>query len=388
MRRVVKLGALVFLALMLLATMPSVGLARIRAAKLGDLVGNSDLIVVGRVESTRLTRPALWRRVTLTASLGVFATGAFLMLRRKRKTLAAVLVCISLLGLLECSTPCATYSTVADLSVSRIVQGQLTDGEITIWYGGGIPCDETDLDVGQEYLLFLKRLSSGYTVSWYQFSVWTYRSGYVQRNPWAGTGMRIAGSFSIYFTGSEVSFAFPSPLLSSPSCPSDTKKYRDRLLPGLLPIFRARRTLDQLSTDCYPVGIPKFIPELLGCRRVDVACKPMSVGRWVMCVRNRWDLVPGDVVSRPFVPDSDTFVPTPSTWRAGCTPLKEKPIEIRQPSTCPSSIGESGVGQLPRTRKSLGGGPSSPFASPTVKLSAVRVDASILTPRSDHVFCG
>ncbi len=187
MRRVVKLGALVILALMLLATMPGVGLARIRAAKLEDLVGNSDLIVVGRVESTRLTRPALWRRVTLTASLGVFATGALLMLRRKRKTVAAVLVCIGLLGLLEFSTPCATYSTVADLSVSRIVQGQLTDGEITIWYGGSIPCDETDLDVGQEYLLFLKRLSSGYTVSWYQFSVWTYRSGYVQRNPWAIT---------------------------------------------------------------------------------------------------------------------------------------------------------------------------------------------------------
>lgn len=187
MRRVVKLGALVFLALMLLATMPGVGLARIRAAKLEDLVGNSDLIVVGRVESTRLTRPARWRRVTLTASLGVFATGALLMLRRKRKTVAAVLVCIGLLGLLEFSTPCAMYSTVANLSVSRIVQGQLTDGEITIWYGGSIPCDETDLDVGQEYLLFLKRLSSGYTVSWYQFSVWTYRSGYVQRNPWAIT---------------------------------------------------------------------------------------------------------------------------------------------------------------------------------------------------------
>ena len=101
MRRVVKLGALVFLALMLLATMPRVGLARIRAAKLEDLVGNSDLIVVGKVESTRLTRPALWRRVALTASLGVFATGVLLMLRKKRKTLAAVLVCISLLGLLE-----------------------------------------------------------------------------------------------------------------------------------------------------------------------------------------------------------------------------------------------------------------------------------------------
>ena len=181
-----KLGALVILALMLLATMPGVGLARIRAAKLEDLVGNSDLIVVGRVESTRLTRPATWQRVTLTASLGVFATGALLMLHRKRKTVAAVLVCIGLLGLFRVQYSVReTYSTVADLSVSRIVQGQLTDGEITIWYGGSIRCDETDLDVGQEYLLFLKRLSSGYTVSWYQFSVWTYRSGYVQRNPWA-----------------------------------------------------------------------------------------------------------------------------------------------------------------------------------------------------------
>jgi hypothetical protein len=31
--------------------------------------------------------------------------------------------------------------------------------------------------------------------------------------PLFGTGMRIAGSFRIYFTGSEVSFAFPSRLL-------------------------------------------------------------------------------------------------------------------------------------------------------------------------------
>lgn len=40
-------------------------------------------------------------------------------------------------------------------------------------------------------------------------------AGWVNREQQAaiGTGMRIAGAFSIYFTGSEVSFAFPSPLL-------------------------------------------------------------------------------------------------------------------------------------------------------------------------------
>jgi hypothetical protein len=46
--------------------------------------------------------------------------------------------------------------------------------------------------------------------------------------------MRIAGTFGIYFTGSEVSFACPSCLLWSPFCPSDAKKYLNRFLPGLL----------------------------------------------------------------------------------------------------------------------------------------------------------
>ena len=38
--------------------------------------------------------------------------------------------------------------------------------------------------------------------------------------------------------------------------------------------------------------------------------------------------------------------------------------------------------------ESHGGGPSSPFAGPAVKLSAVRGDVSILTPRSGNVFYG
>jgi hypothetical protein len=39
-----------------------------------------------------------------------------------------------------------------------------------------------------------------------------------------GTGMKNAGTFGIYFTGSEMYFACPSRLLWFPFCPSDAKK--------------------------------------------------------------------------------------------------------------------------------------------------------------------
>ena len=53
-------------------------------------------------------------------------------------------------------------------------------------YDHGFVCDVTHLDVGQEYVLFLRTLSSGYTVSWYDWSVWAVNSGYVQteRRAW------------------------------------------------------------------------------------------------------------------------------------------------------------------------------------------------------------
>lgn len=90
----------------------------------------------------------------------------------------------------------------------------------------------------------------------------------------------------------------------------------------LLRLFTARRTVDRLSTDWCPVGISRFIPGLLGCPPIDVAGKPMPVDCWVMCVRNRRDDVPGDVVSRPFAPESDSIVPASSAWRAGIYSIK------------------------------------------------------------------
>lgn len=194
--------------------------------------------------------------------------------------------------------------------------------------------------------------------------------------------------------------AFPSPavrrvspsrllrvLLGFPSSPSQINKHPDRLLPCFLPPFCGWRRLDRWSTDCYPVRIPKFTPELLGGRQVDVGCRPMPVGCEVVSATAGTSF---QAVSRPN-PLCRTRTNACRHHRRGergGLHSKEKPIEIRQPSPRPPSIGESGVGQLPRPRKRLGGGPSSPFASPRVKLSAVRVDASILTPRSDHVFCG
>jgi len=120
--------------------------------------------------------------VLLIASAAIVAV----LLWRRKVAVAGCFVLGVLLAVLHFDVPCGTYRKVAYASVSTVIKGVPSSGSIAIYYDEGFVCDETCLDVGQEYLLFLKTLSSDYTVSWYDWSVWTVKEGQVQteRRAW------------------------------------------------------------------------------------------------------------------------------------------------------------------------------------------------------------
>ena len=160
--------------------------ARIKTPLMEELVDGADLIVIGKVESVQATPPELWRQIgTIALWTAAVPVIAFL-LWKKKVAIAACLAVTCLLLLLQCDVPFGTHRKVAHLSVSLTVKGPSSVGNIAIHYDDGFVCDVTHLDVGQEYLLFLRTLSSGYTMSWYDWSVWTIKGGCVQneRRAW------------------------------------------------------------------------------------------------------------------------------------------------------------------------------------------------------------
>ena len=160
--------------------------ARIKTPRLEELVDSADLVVIGKIATVRATPPALWRQVgaivLLIATAAVFA----FLFWKKKVAIAACLVAACLLVIALFDVPFGTYRRVAEVSVSSTIKGRLLPGNISIYYDDGLVCDDTHFDVQQEYLLFLKRLPSGYTTSWYDWSVWTINAGFAQteRRTW------------------------------------------------------------------------------------------------------------------------------------------------------------------------------------------------------------
>jgi hypothetical protein len=160
--------------------------ARIKSPQIGELVDSADLIVIGKVESVRTTPPELRRQIATVALIGIAASVAAFLLWRKRWSIAVALGVISLLGIGLFGAPFGTHRKVAYVSVSSTIMGAMPVHKIPVYYDDGFVCDVTRFDAGKEYLLFLKELSSGYALSWYDWSEWTVEDGFVQteRRTW------------------------------------------------------------------------------------------------------------------------------------------------------------------------------------------------------------
>lgn len=171
---------------LILITSENVAVARITPPHMEELVDSAELIVIGKVQSDQATPPEMWRLVatTILVIAGVM-TSAVLLWRRKFAN-TAVVVFICLIGIFALDVHYGTYRKVAYLSVSSTIKGTPPHTEIPVYYDNGFVCDITQFAAGKEYLLFLKKLPSGYALSWYDCSEWTLENGLAQteRGTW------------------------------------------------------------------------------------------------------------------------------------------------------------------------------------------------------------
>jgi hypothetical protein len=183
---------------LILASVASVANARIKTPQIEEIVASADLIVVGEVDSVRATPPELWRQIIATILLIAAAAVLAFLLWRRKFAIAACLVVAGLLGVSLFIVPFGTYRKVAVVSVSSTLKGSPSPSTISVYHDHGFVCDVTHFDVGQEYVLFLRQLSSGYTTSWYDWSVWIIKAGYAQteRRTWHDTPPIAVGEFT------------------------------------------------------------------------------------------------------------------------------------------------------------------------------------------------
>lgn len=164
--------------------------AAVRTPQMDELTDSADLIIIGEIESVRTTPPYLWRQIGMVLLLIAVATTLAILLWKRRFRIAAYLAVTSLLPIsLLCPVGgIGGYRKVASVSVSSAIKGAPSASSIAVYYDNGFICDITHLTVGQEYLLFLKTLRSGYTTSWYDWSVWIIEGDYAQteRRVWHG----------------------------------------------------------------------------------------------------------------------------------------------------------------------------------------------------------
>lgn len=164
------------------ALLASSASAYIGGPSIEELVDSADLIVTRQVSSVRMTSSALVRQISLTIMVALGPVLTF-MAWRKRGISVACVVALSLaivMGFLLGPRPASYYYRVASVSVSRTIKGPDSLGNILVFYDQHHPCDESHLAVQQNCLLFLKKTSSGYTTSWYDWSVWIIEQGYAQ----------------------------------------------------------------------------------------------------------------------------------------------------------------------------------------------------------------
>ena len=181
-----RASQILLLACPILLSFPSLAQASIRRPKIEELVNSADLVVIGNVTSVRATPPELYRQIAMTVVIGVAVVVAGVLIWRRRWSALVVLAALSLLGIALFDAPFDTYRKVAFVSVSSTVCGATPAAEIPVYYQNGFVCDVTTFAAGREYLLFLKEVSSGYTLSWYDWGEWTIEDGLVQteRRTW------------------------------------------------------------------------------------------------------------------------------------------------------------------------------------------------------------
>jgi len=150
-----------------------------------------------------------------------------------------------------------------------------------------------------------------------------------------------------------VLFGFPSLSFES----QETSRPSPSLYPSPC---ASRTTLAFFPQQCYPLGISKFISCFAGLssrrRRVQTDVS-LPLGKRYSQPRGYLSMPPQ---AKPFVLDSDKSVPTSSTWRLEVNCIEGAAYRSAQTSIRPPNIGESGIGQIRRTRKAMVEGPARP----------------------------
>ncbi len=158
--------------------------ARIRVPKIDELIDSADVIVVGKVESSRMVQSVIWNYVVTVVSL-IFIFGVLAWLIRKRRFAIAfffAIVAFDSYGLLSGVTLPA-LQRVAKIKILTTLKGDAIPQDIALFFREtGFICDETKLDASQEYLLFLKTMPGGYAPAWHDWSVWRVKDGFVQND--------------------------------------------------------------------------------------------------------------------------------------------------------------------------------------------------------------
>lgn len=165
---------------LILAFLEGVADARISTPGIDELVEGADLIVIGKVQSVRATPSASWRQIGLLTLLIASAAILIVLLWRRRVAIAVCLVVACLFMVSQLQVPFGTYRRLACVSVSSTIKGEPPGRDILVYYDYGFVCDVTRFAAGEDCLLFLKRLPTGYTVSWHDWSLWIIRGEYAE----------------------------------------------------------------------------------------------------------------------------------------------------------------------------------------------------------------
>ncbi len=166
---------------LILAPLAGVADGRIKVPSIAELIDSADVIVIGQVESSRPPPAVFWRNVPMGALLIASIALVALLLRKRSYALAACVGVGYLMILMLYPVPYGTYRKLARVSVASLIKGTPPPKHISVLYDEqGFVCDRTELQVGRDYVLFLKHAPSGYVPSWYQWSVWAVETGPVQ----------------------------------------------------------------------------------------------------------------------------------------------------------------------------------------------------------------
>jgi hypothetical protein len=137
-----------------------------------QLAQRAGVILIGRVRAVTAT-PSF---VEEAMAAGALLASAVFVLRRgripprdaARESLAAFLAVFLAGSMVSRRVWYRSYRYIAEVEVDRWVAGSTFEGEtIAVPFKYDFPCDETDLQAGERYLLFLGRKGPGYIPCWF-----------------------------------------------------------------------------------------------------------------------------------------------------------------------------------------------------------------------------